>query len=135
MRFRNVIPAALLLSGAACGSASAHGAGPAPEDQHPLGIPHHHATKRPNIVFILTDDQDIKLNSLDYVPLIKKHLLDRGTLYKKHFCTTALCCPSRVSLWTGKLAHNTNVTDVNPPHGKSDLSCSVSRFPLLMSFY
>jgi hypothetical protein len=23
-----------------------------------------------------------------------------------------------VSLWTGKLAHNTNVTDVNPPYGE-----------------
>ncbi|RYP44561.1 hypothetical protein DL768_008980 [Monosporascus sp. mg162] len=73
--------------------------------------------KRPNIVFILTDDQDLHLHSLDYMPLVKKHLLDRGTFYKRHFCTVALCCPSRVSLWTGKAAHNTNVTDVKPPYG------------------
>ncbi|CAK7238795.1 MAG: hypothetical protein STHCBS139747_000214 [Sporothrix thermara] len=73
--------------------------------------------KQPNIVFILTDDQDLHMNSLDYLPYIKKHLRDRGTTYQRHFCTTALCCPSRVSLWTGKQAHNTNVTDVNPPHG------------------
>ena len=80
---------------------------------------HHQSSKqRPNIVLILTDDQDLLLNSLDYQPLLKKHLLDRGTSYKKHFCTTAVCCPSRVSLLTGKLAHNTNVTDVNPPYGK-----------------
>ncbi|KAK3367516.1 alkaline-phosphatase-like protein [Podospora didyma] len=72
---------------------------------------------QPNIVFILTDDQDLHLQSLDYLPLIKKHLADHGTLYKRHYCTTALCCPSRVSLWTGKQAHNTNVTDVNPPYG------------------
>lgn len=72
---------------------------------------------QPNIVFILTDDQDLHLNSLDYVPLIQKHLLAEGTFYKRHFCTIALCCPSRVSLWTGKAAHNTNVTDVNPPYG------------------
>ncbi|EAQ83082.1 hypothetical protein CHGG_10900 [Chaetomium globosum CBS 148.51] len=57
------------------------------------------------------------MQSLDYLPLIKKHLTDKGTFYKRHYCTTAICCPSRVSLWTGKLAHNTNVTDVNPPHG------------------
>ncbi|KAH8891800.1 Arylsulphatase [Thozetella sp. PMI_491] len=75
------------------------------------------SARRPNIVFILTDDQDYHLNSLDYLPLIKKHLIDKGTHYKRHFCTTAICCPSRVSLWTGKLAHNTNVTDVSPPHG------------------
>ncbi|KAK0713927.1 arylsulfatase-like protein [Lasiosphaeria miniovina] len=72
---------------------------------------------QPNIVFILTDDQDLHMNSLDYMPLVKKHLIDRGTQYRRHFCTTALCCPSRVSLWTGKQAHNTNVTDVNPPYG------------------
>lgn len=72
---------------------------------------------RPNIVFILTDDQDLHMQSLDYMPLVKKHLLDRGTFFKRHFCTTAICCPSRVSLWTGRLSHNTNVTDVNPPYG------------------
>ncbi|KAK4124278.1 Arylsulphatase [Parathielavia appendiculata] len=73
--------------------------------------------KQANIVFILSDDQDLHLQSLDYLPLIKKHLIDKGTLYKHHYCTTAICCPSRVSLWTGKLAHNTNVTDVSPPYG------------------
>jgi arylsulfatase A-like enzyme len=74
--------------------------------------------KKPNIVFILTDDQDLHMQSMDYLPLIKKHITDKGTFYKRHYCTTALCCPSRVTLWTGKHAHNTNVTDVNPPWGK-----------------
>lgn len=74
--------------------------------------------KQPNIVFTLTDDQDLHLQSLDYLPLIKKCLADEGTTYKHHYCTTAICCPARVSLWTGKQAHNTNVTDVSPPYGK-----------------
>ncbi|EPE35025.1 Alkaline phosphatase-like protein [Glarea lozoyensis ATCC 20868] len=73
--------------------------------------------KRPNIVFIITDDQDQRLGSLDYMPLLKKHITDQGTRYKSHYCTIAICCPSRVSLWTGKAAHNTNVTDVVPPYG------------------
>jgi hypothetical protein len=72
---------------------------------------------RPNIVFVLTDDQDLHMNSLEYLPSVQKHLLQQGTFYKRHFCTIAICCPSRVSLWTGKAAHNTNVTDVNPPYG------------------
>ncbi|KAK6219247.1 hypothetical protein LQW54_002235 [Pestalotiopsis sp. IQ-011] len=72
---------------------------------------------RPNIVFILTDDQDLHMQSLDYMPLVQKHLIDQGTSYKRHYCTTALCCPSRVTLWTGKAAHNTNVTNVSPPYG------------------
>jgi len=74
---------------------------------------------RPNIVFILTDDQDLHMRSLNYMPFVKTHLIDQGTSFRKHFCTTALCCPSRVTLWTGKAAHNTNVTDVSPPYGKS----------------
>ncbi|EXJ70853.1 arylsulfatase [Cladophialophora psammophila CBS 110553] len=72
---------------------------------------------RPNIVFILTDDQDLHMDSLSYMPRVKEHLIDQGTFFKRHYCTIALCCPSRVSLWTGRAAHNTNVTDVNPPYG------------------
>lgn len=64
------------------------------------------STSRPNIVFILTDDQDLHLNSLDYMPLTQKHLVDQGTFYKRHYCTIAVCCPSRVSLWTGKTGEN-----------------------------
>lgn len=76
-----------------------------------------HPQARPNIVFILTDDQDLHLNSLEYTPSIRKHLIEAGTFFKRHYCTIAICCPSRVSLWTGKAAHNTNVTDVSPPYG------------------
>jgi N-acetylglucosamine-6-sulfatase len=80
--------------------------------------PQNAASKRPNVVFILTDDQDAKLNSLDYMPSLQKHLLAQGTHFDKHYCTVAICCPSRVSLLTGKAAHNTNVTNVSPPYGK-----------------
>jgi hypothetical protein len=73
---------------------------------------------KPNFVFIITDDQDLHLGSLDYMPLVKKHLGKQGTFYKQHYCTISICCPSRVSLLTGKAAHNTNVTDVSPPYGK-----------------
>ena len=54
--------------------------------------------KRPNVILILTDDQDLHMQSLDYMPLLKKHLIDEGTLYRRHFCTNALCCPSRATL-------------------------------------
>jgi N-acetylglucosamine-6-sulfatase len=81
----------------------------------PAGRP---ASSKPNIVFILTDDQDLHMNSLAYMPFLKTHLIDEGTFFQRHYCTIALCCPSRVSLWTGRAAHNTNVTDVNPPYGR-----------------
>ncbi|KAI1767487.1 Arylsulphatase [Hypoxylon sp. FL1150] len=51
------------------------------------------------------------------MPLVRKHLSEKGTEFKKHYATTAVCCPSRVTLWTGRFAHNTNVTDVSPPYG------------------
>ena len=91
-----------------------------PINQKPLKNAHsgiNRERQQPNIVFILTDDQDLHMNSLDYMPFVRRHLIDQGTLFKRHFCTTALCCPSRVTLWTGKAAHNTNVTNVTPPYG------------------
>jgi arylsulfatase A-like enzyme len=100
------------VAAAALGSTQAVG-------NHQIPLTKDTAHKKPNIVFILTDDQDIHMNSLDYVPLIKEHLLDRGTFYRRHFCTIAVCCPSRVNLWTGRAGHNTNVTDLVPPYGMS----------------
>lgn len=100
-------------------------------DQHG-GQPHQHqnqhdehqhhespetATPSTNVIFFLADDQDLHLESLSYQALVKKHLVDEGLTFRHHFCTVALCCPSRVNLWTGLAAHNTNVTDVNPPYG------------------
>lgn len=74
--------------------------------------------KQPNIVFIITDDQDKELDSMDYLPKINQYLTQQGTTYDRHYCTVALCCPSRVSLLTGLQAHNHNVTDVVPPFGE-----------------
>jgi len=77
----------------------------------------HAIHKKPNILFILTDDQDWHMESLKHMPLLQKYVINEGTLYSNHYCTVALCCPSRVNLWTGRAAHNTNVTDVFPPYG------------------
>lgn len=66
------------------------------DSQHVFGPSFKPTTgKQPNIVFILTDDQDLHMNSLDYMPFVQKHLIDKGTLFKRHFCTTAICCPAR----------------------------------------
>ncbi|EEP79663.1 conserved hypothetical protein [Uncinocarpus reesii 1704] len=73
--------------------------------------------KPPNIVFVITDDQDSHMNSLEHMPNLQRYLVKEGTSFSNHFCTLALCCPSRVNLLTGKAAHNTNVTDVTPPFG------------------
>ncbi|KAG5763455.1 hypothetical protein H9Q72_008445 [Fusarium xylarioides] len=75
------------------------------------------AKTRPNIILVLVDDQDVHMESLKHMPLLKKQMADEGTLYTSHYCTTAICCPARVSILTGRLSHNTNVTDVVAPYG------------------
>lgn len=85
------------------------------------GVPGNHikagSSQPKNIVVILVDDQDLVLESPSYMPLLKKYIVDPGTTFNNHFTTVAICCPARVSLWTGKQPHNTNVTDVSPPYG------------------
>ncbi|KAI9271333.1 arylsulfatase [Sporodiniella umbellata] len=82
-----------------------------------LVLPKAEATDKPNIIFIFTDDQDYQLNSLDFMPNVQKHLVEKGTLFKNHYATISVCCPSRVSLLRGQYSHNTNITDVSPPYG------------------
>ena len=73
--------------------------------------------KKPNFIFIMTDDQDLHLNSVSFQPAVQKFFAQEGTTFTKHYCTISICCPSRVSLLTGRAAHNTNVTDVSLPYG------------------
>ncbi|KAL3456688.1 Six-hairpin glycosidase-like protein [Aspergillus heterothallicus] len=75
------------------------------------------AVCQPNFVFVFTDDQDLTMNSVEYMPHVRTRIREKGIDFTNHFVTTSLCCPSRVSLWTGRQAHNTNVTDVSPPYG------------------
>jgi N-acetylglucosamine-6-sulfatase len=67
----------------------------------------HEDQKKPNIVFIFTDDQDYRLDSLSFMPNVQKYLVKEGTIHKNHYATIAVCCPSRVGLLRGQYAHNT----------------------------
>lgn len=70
---------------------------------------------RPNIVFILSDDQDLRLGSMEYMETVRAKLVDKGVSFVNHHTTTAQCCASRVSLLRGQAVHDTNVTDVFAP--------------------
>ncbi len=67
------------------------------------------AQDRPNVVFILTDDQRADALSCMGHPHLKTPNIDRlaeeGVLFKNHFCTTSLCSPSRASILGGLYAH------------------------------
>lgn len=75
------------------------------DEQRPLRAD----VRRPNILFVLTDDQDVQMGSLNFMPHVKEHLIDEGLQFNHHYCTVALCCPSRVSMWTGKAARKLTV--------------------------
>ena len=65
------------------------------------------AKKMPNILFILTDDQDPE--SLARMDSVQRLLVRQGTSFENAFATTPLCCPSRVSFLRGQYAHNHGV--------------------------
>ena len=66
---------------------------------------------QPNIVFLLTDDQDVTANSLDYMPRLHTILRDGGMEYVNYFVPTGLCCPSRSTIISGQFCHNTGIWD------------------------
>lgn len=76
---------------------------------------HAQTASGPNIVFIMTDDQDRRLGSLDYMPVVQRELVGKGVEFSNHYTTQALCCPSRSSLLRGQQVHNTNITNVVKP--------------------
>lgn len=71
--------------------------------------------KRPNFLFILTDDQRWDALSCLGHPFLKTPGLDRirreGVLFANAFVTTSLCSPSRACFLTGTYAHTNGVTD------------------------
>ncbi|WVQ74652.1 hypothetical protein IAR50_004254 [Cryptococcus sp. DSM 104548] len=74
--------------------------------------------KKPNIIVILTDDQDTStLSKREYLPKTHEHLVDHGVFYDNFFAPVSVCCPSRVSLLRAQYAHNHNVTFVTKPWG------------------
>ena len=69
---------------------------------------------RPNIVFILTDDQAWNLLGRDSMYKFMKtlnidQLADEGMVFKNTFVTTSLCSPSRACFMTGCYAHKHGV--------------------------
>jgi arylsulfatase A-like enzyme len=68
------------------------------------------APQRPNIVAIVTDDQ----NDTDDLSVMRKTLralADEGVTFTNSFTNFPLCCPSRASFLTGQAAHNHRITD------------------------
>ncbi len=86
--------------------------------------------KRPNLIFILTDDQRYDaMGFMGRVPFFKTPNMDRlareGATLTNAFVTTALCSPSRASFVTGTYAHRHGVVN----NEANDPDPSLENFP------
>eukprot|EP00055_Hartaetosiga_balthica_P017300 m.114894 g.114894 ORF g.114894 m.114894 type:complete len:528 (+) comp9284_c1_seq6:2696-4279(+) len=62
--------------------------------------------KKPNIIILLTDDQDALLNSTMFMPNLMKIVAEKGIFFKYGLANSPVCCPSRSSLLSGRFIHN-----------------------------
>jgi N-acetylglucosamine-6-sulfatase len=74
-------------------------------------------TVQPNIVVIVTDDQ--RWDALVF-PTIQGQLMSKGMTFSNAFAVNPVCCPSRVSMLTGKYSHSSDIYKNLPPHGGFD---------------
>jgi arylsulfatase A-like enzyme len=83
--------------------------------------------ERPNFVVIQTDDQTLDQLYATYtppggapipaMPNTLSQIAAKGMTFNRYYVSYPLCCPSRVSLMTGRYAHNNNVRGNVPPNG------------------
>ena len=69
-------------------------------------------SKKPNIIFIMTDDHALQAISAYGHPISKlaptpnlDRIAKNGALFTNNFCTNSLCGPSRATILTGKFSH------------------------------
>jgi arylsulfatase A-like enzyme len=74
--------------------------------------------KKPNIVFVLTDDLDYQtfLNAANF-PVFHDLMVNQGLSFDDYFVTDSLCCPSRASILRGQYVHDHGVLTNIPPKG------------------
>lgn len=64
------------------------------------------ASGKPNIIFVLTDDQDLILDSTSATPGINSLIFDSGVVLEHGIVSTPICCPSRTISVSGRYSHN-----------------------------
>jgi N-acetylglucosamine-6-sulfatase len=89
-------------------------------------------TRKPNIIFIITDDQRWDSLGATGSTLAKTPNIDRlareGASFRNFFTTTPLCSPSRASFLTGRYAHTHGVIN-NDKIGLDVISHTLMTFP------
>lgn len=72
------------------------------------------AAKKPNIVFVLTDD--LSWDLVAHMPQVLRMQRD-GLTFDNFIVADSLCCTSRATIFTGRYPHNTGVRTNFPPLG------------------
>jgi N-acetylglucosamine-6-sulfatase len=89
---------------------------------------------RPNIIFVITDDQRWDAMGCAGHPFLKTPAMDRiareGAMFTNAFVTTPLCSPARSSFLTGQYVHRTGVVGNTPAMGP--ISHQLVTFPRLL---
>jgi len=89
--------------------------------------------KKPNIIFLLTDDQRWDTmgcmgNTIIQTPNMDK-LASDGVLFKNMFVTTSICCVSRASIFTGCYARRHKIVDFKTDFSEQALA---QTYPILL---
>lgn len=64
------------------------------------------AGSKPNIVLLLTDDQDSVLGGTTPMSFTRDTMTSQGAMLENFFVNTPVCCPSRTTLLSGRYPHN-----------------------------
>jgi N-acetylglucosamine-6-sulfatase len=90
------------------------------EEPNPPVKPDPRFGEAPNIVFVLTDDQDYASFKRRVMPNTFRLLVDKGTTFSNYYDATPLCCPARAAMLTGEYGHNNGVLSNKPGYGDLD---------------
>ena len=71
--------------------------------------------QRPNIVFVLTDDQ--MPGTENRMPALQNNLVRGGVKFTNTVSTYPLCCPGRATIQRGQYPHNTRIYGNSEPQG------------------
>jgi N-acetylglucosamine-6-sulfatase len=88
------------------------------------------AAGKPNVIFILTDDQNLSDFTPRVMPQTYRDLVGRGTDFSNYVVATPLCCPSRATYMTGDYPHNDGV--FSNPNGYRNLEDKFNTLPVWM---
>jgi arylsulfatase A-like enzyme len=92
-----------------------------------------HANERPNIIFLLADDQNFSSIGIYGNPEVQTPNMDKlgqdGLIFDKHYNTTAICMASRGSIFTGMYEYKTGT---NFQHGHMKPEIWAKSYPVLL---